>query len=206
MTAHVQSFVLVVTAGLVLFSCSSRPSVSSLKKEVLLQEDGQDRHWVMRADGMIMEEHYLTAHGDLHVVVEYPKGVHNPQVDARGEKENVESVVKGFWRNGKRMSATPQVAEKANGRDLVWWPSGSIAREALFVMGTPTGTWKFYNESGQVLWEGTYKNGKRWSGTFIGSERPGADFFLTMYPMKKITFGGGVLLHEEEFLKELRPQ
>ncbi len=140
MTAHVQSFVLVVTAGLVLFSCSSRPSVSSLKKEVLL------------------------------------------------------------------MSATPQVAEKANGRDLVWWPSGSIAREALFVMGTPTGTWKFYNESGQVLWEGTYKNGKRWSGTFIGSERPGADFFLTMYPMKKITFGGGVLLHEEEFLKELRPQ
>jgi hypothetical protein len=193
-------------------SCGSKPTVpeqpktATLTKEVLLHEDGQDRHWIMKAGGVIKEEHYLTAHGDLHFVVEYPKGVHSPQVDSKGEREDTEAVARGFWRSGKRMSVTPQVGEKANGQDIAWWPNGNIAREALFVMGRPSGTWKFYDQSGEAVGEGTYQDGKRWSGVFTGSENPGADFFLTMYPMKKKTYKDGNLVHEEEFLKELRAE
>src|SRR6059036_884137 len=90
-------------------SCSSKVKVSgqpkgvSLTKEVLLREDGQDRHWVMKAGSLIKEEHYLTAHGDLHFVVEYAKGVLSPQVDSTGEQEKAEAVTKGFWRNGRLM-------------------------------------------------------------------------------------------------------
>ena len=171
-----------------------------------MREDGQDRHWVMKTGALIKEEHYLTAHGDLHFVVEYPKGVHSPQVDSKGEKENAEAIAKGFWRNGKPMFVTPQVGEKANGQDFAWWPNGNIAREALFAMGTPSGKWKFYDQAGKLVGEGTYKDGKQWSGVFTGSENPGADFFLTLYPMKKKTYQDGNLVREEEFLKELRTE
>src|SRR5262245_23840724 len=88
-------------------SCNSKPRIPeqpksvALTKEVLLHEDGQDRHWVMKADNLIKEEHYLTAHGDLYFMIEYPKGVHSPQVDSKREKENAEAIAKGFWRNGK---------------------------------------------------------------------------------------------------------
>jgi hypothetical protein len=196
----------------VVFGCSSNPTNSeqantaTLTKEVLLHEDGQDRHWIMKAGNLIREEHYLTAHGDLHFVVEYPKGVRNPQVDSKDVKENAEAVTRGYWRNGKRMSATPQVGEKANGQDFAWWPNGNIAREALFVMGKPSGRWKFYDQSGIPVGEGTHEGGRRWSGVFVGSENPGADFFLTMYPMKKKTYKDGNLVQEEEFLKELRAE
>ncbi len=206
------TLVLFSTVTIALCSCGSGPKPSeqpktpTLTKEVLLREDGQDRHWVMKADNVVKEEHYLTAHGDLHFVIEYPKGVHSPQVDSKGAKENAEAVAKGFWRNGKPMSVTPQVGEKANGQDFAWWPNGSIAREAHFAMGTPTGTWKFYDQAGKIVGEGTYKDGKRWSGRFTGSENPGADFFLTIYPMKKKTYQDGNIVREEEFLKELRAE
>jgi hypothetical protein len=206
------TFLLFGAIALAMCGCGSKPKSSehpktaTLTKEVLLREDGQDRHWVMKADNVIKEEHYLTAHGDLHFVVEYPKGVQSPQVDSKGPKEDVEAVAKGFWRNGKPMSITPQVGEKANGQDFAWWPNGSIAREAQFAMGARIGTWKFYDQAGKLVGEGTYKDGKRWSGVFTGSENPGADFFLTMYPMKKKIYQDGNIVREEEFLKELRTE
>ncbi len=73
-------------------------------------------------------------------------------------------------------------------------------------MGAPSGTWKFYNAKGQAVGEGTYQNGKRWMGTFIGSQIPGADFFLTKYPMKMEEFDSGILINEKDFLEELGEQ
>jgi len=181
-------------------------NLAETTKEVLLQEAGQDRHWVIRAGGLIMEEHGLMAHSDFHVIIEYPRGVHKPQMDPKGEIENTESLVRGFWRNGKPLSVTPHFGDKADGRDLVWWPSGNIAREALFLMGTPAGTWKFYNESGQAIGEGTYQDGKRWTGTFVGNPGPGMNFFRNQNPMIKETFDGGVLIKEEEFPVKLNEQ
>jgi len=179
-----------------------QPKPTDLTKEVLPHEDGIDRHWIMKSGDLIKEEHYLTAHGDLHFIVEYAKGVPSPQVDSSGAKEGAEAVVRGFWRNGKRMSVTPQVGEKANGQEFAWWPNGNIAREAQFAMGAPSGTWGFYDQSGKLVGEGIYQNGERWRGLFIGSDSPGADF-LTMYPMKKKTYQDGKLVREQEFLKEL---
>src|SRR6185503_6132839 len=49
--------------GLVLCGCSSAPK----SREVLLRRDGQDRHWIVRRHGVVVEEHYLTAHGDIPV-------------------------------------------------------------------------------------------------------------------------------------------
>jgi hypothetical protein len=191
-------------------SCSSTPKSAeeskraTLRKVVLLREDGRDRHWIMKAGDLIKEEHYLTAHGDLHFVLEYPKGVQSPQVDCKGAKANAEAVARGFWQNGKPMSVTPQVGEKANGQDFAWWPNGSIAREAHFAMGTPTGTWKFYDQAGKLVGEGIYKDGKRWSGILTGSENSGANFFLTAYPMKTTTYVDGNIVREDEFLKEFK--
>ena len=185
---------------------AEQPRTEPLTREVLLHEHGQDRHWVMKVGGLIKEEHSLTAHGDLHFVAEYAHGVHTPQVDSMGEKENAEAIVKGFWRNGRPMSTTPQVGEKVNGQDFAWWPNGNIAREASFVMGMPSSTWMFYDQAGKLVGEGTYKDGKRWNGVFTGSERPGGDFFFTMYPMKKKAYQDGNLVREEDFLDELRAE
>lgn len=208
--AKVQFCLLTALLATLCCGCNSTRKPSEQKavaatrtKEVLLQVDGEPRHWVIRSGGLIVEEHYLTAHGDLHYVVEYPKGVRNPQVDSPQKEKDVESAVKGFWPNGKPMSVTPCSGERPNGRDLVWWPSGSLARKSLFVMGSPTGAWKFYDESGRLVGTGIYENGKRRNGIFVGNEHAGADFFVTTYPMKKQTFENGVLKHEEDFVKEL---
>jgi antitoxin component YwqK of YwqJK toxin-antitoxin module len=137
-------------------------------------------------------------------VVSYPKGVHHPQVDAKNTEEGVQSVAEAFWRNGKQMASTPQIGMKANGRDRAWWPNGNLAREAVFALGSATGTWKFYDESGKFVGEGTYKNGKRYQGIFIGSDASGGGFFLTSYPMKLQTYSNGGFLNEGIFLKELK--
>ena len=107
-----------------------------------------------------------------------------------------------FWRNGKQMSTTPQIDQKPNGQDFAWWPNGNLAREAVFALGSPTGTWKFYDELGKFVGEGTYKDGKRYQGTFIGSDASGGGFFFTSYPMKLQTFSNGGSLSEEIFLNE----
>src|SRR5262249_1367262 len=93
-------------------------------KEVLLREDGKDRHWVIKSNSVIVQEHYLTAHGDLRVMIEYTDGVKAPQVDAPERDTNAASVSTMFWPNGRRMSRTPQVGGLANGEDRVWWPNG----------------------------------------------------------------------------------
>lgn len=207
-----RSLILFIAVAAVICGCCSKPTLSErattprLTKEILLHADGQDRHWVMKAGGLIREEHYLTAHGDLHVVVEYPKGVHSPQVDTKGKREDAEALTRAYWRDGKRMSVTPMVGDTVNGLDFAWWPNGNMAREAVFVMNEPSGTWKFYDLSGRLMGKGVCKDGRRWSGVFVGDPNPGADFFWTSYPMKKETYKDGSLIREEEFLKELKSE
>jgi len=187
--------------------CTAKPEpresrkVEDHTKQVLLQEGGKERHWVILSGGLITEEHYLTAHGDLHVVAEYPTGVRVPQVESPQREKDVRSVLRVFWLNAKPMSVTPRIGEKANGQELVWWPSGILAREAEFALGTPIGVWKFYDVSGRAVGEGTYQSGKRWSGIFVGNDSPGAEFILKG-DLKKQTFEGGVLTHEEGFADE----
>ncbi len=176
---------------------------NKLSKEVIKREGGKDRHWLVKSNALIIEEHGLTAHGDLHLMVEYPKGVQAPQIDVPTKATNIESVATMFWPDGKHMSRTPAVGEAANGQDRLWWPNGKLFREAQFVMGTPTGTWKYYDKRGELIGKGTFENGKRQSGVFIGDDRSGFAFFFTSYPIKQQSFESGVLSEEVEFLKEL---
>src|SRR5690242_7945206 len=90
---------------------------NKLSKEVLVHQDGTDRHWLVKSNGVIIQEHGLTAHGDLHLLIEYPKGVRAPQLDASTKDTNIESVAIMFWRDGARMSRTPMVGEAPNGHD-----------------------------------------------------------------------------------------
>src|SRR5260370_31250438 len=69
---------------------------TKLSKEVIKHEDGKDRYWLVKSNALILEEHYLTAHGDLHVMVEYPKGVQAPQIDGPTKDTNIESVATMF--------------------------------------------------------------------------------------------------------------
>ena len=176
---------------------------TNLIKEVLRREDGKDRHWVVRSNSMIIQEHGLTAHGDLHVMIEYTHGVNTPQMDAPKQETNAASVTTIFWPNGKRMSRTPQVGGLAHGEDRIWWPNGEIAREAFFVRGKPDGVWKYFDQKGRLLGEGTFALSARQSGVFFGKDRPGGDFFFTSYPMKKSRYEHGQLKEEEDWLKEL---
>lgn len=177
-------------------------ATNSLSKEVILHEDGKDRHWLVKSNGVIIEEHGLTAHGDLHVLFEYPTGVRAPQIDAPAKDTNIQSVATMFWRGGTRMSRTPLVGEIPNGQDFLWWPNGKMFREARFVMGTPVGVWKYYDRKGGRIGEGVFQDGKRKSGMFIGGNRAGYFFFFTSYPIKQQQFENGVLKEEMDFLKE----
>ncbi len=159
---------------LVLFGCSS----GAKSREVLLRQDGQDRHWVVRHHGLIVEEHYLTAHGDIPVVIEYAKGVRTPQVDSNEKEKAGTSRVRMFWPKGQMMSETSAFDGEADGSDRVWWQSGKLARDAVFEHGEPVGVWKFYRPSGELLGEGAFKDGKRQSGVFLGLDNPGGDFFF----------------------------
>jgi len=181
-------------------------SPATLSKVVLQHEDGTDRHWLIKSNALIIEEHYLT--GDLHVMVRYPNGVRTPQVDAppKDLDANVESIATVFWSNGKRMSLTPMIGGKPNGQDFVWWPGGQLAREAHFAMGDPTGVWKFYDQQGKSVGEGTFKNGKPADGIFIGEDSAGGDFFLTDYPIRKKRYENGVVKEREVFLRRLNMQ
>ena len=172
-------------------------------KEVLRREDGKDRHWVVRSNSMIIQEHGLTAHGDLHVMIEYLHGVKTPQMDAPNQDTNAASVTTVFWPNGKRMSRTPQVGGLAHGQDRIWWPNGQIAREAHFVRGKPDGVWKYFDQKGRPLGEGIFALSARQSGVFFGKDSPGGDIFFTIYPMKKSRYEHGQLKEEEDWLKEL---
>lgn len=173
---------------------------------VLLQEDGEDRHWVIKNKGLILEEHGLTAHGDLHVIAEYPKGVRKPQFDAAERDETAEAVSTIFWPNGNRMCRTHIIGAKENGKDLVWWPNGNLAREADFSMGAPNGTWSFFDQAGKLVGEGTFQDGVRMTGAFIGNDRSGSDYFLSGFPMKKQIFENGAMKAEDVFLEELNIQ
>jgi hypothetical protein len=173
-------------------------------KEVLRSEGGRDRHWVVRSNSIIIQEHFLIAHGDLHAMVEYPDGVKTPQIDAPRHDTNAASVMTVFWPNGKRMSRTAQVGGLANGEDRIWWSNGQIARDAHFVGDRPDGTWKYFDQKGRPLGEGIFIFGGRLSGVFLGNDRPGFEFFLlTSYPMKKSRYENGQLKEEEDWLKEL---
>jgi hypothetical protein len=202
-----QLHLLVAIPAIALSGCRSKPTLPTNQhatprtKEVLIRENGQDRHWVIRVGGLIVEEHGLAAHGDFHLVLEYPKGVHSPQVDSKEQEENVESVMKVFWPNGTVISETQQLGQKANGRDTVWWPNGKTAREASYVRGSPVGVWKFYDISGKFVGEGSHEDGKPWRGVFVGNGRPGIDF-LESGLIEKQTFEGGVLKREETFLED----
>jgi len=175
---------------------------TKLSKEVIKHEDGKDRHWLVKSNALILEEHGLTAHGDLHVMVEYPKGVQAPQIDAPTKDTNIESVATMFWSSGTLMSRTPMIGQAPNGQDFLWWPNGKLFREAQFVMGTPTGLWNYYDKKGKLIGNGAFQNGKRQSGLFIGDNRSGFFFFFTLYPMKQQKFENGVLTEEVEFMKE----
>jgi len=108
---------------------------TNLVKEVILRESGMDRHWLIRSNSLIVEEHGITVHGDLPLVVEYPKGARAPQIGAFTNREpNIESIRTMFGRSGKRISRTPMVGEAANGADFLWWPNGKQFREAQFKM------------------------------------------------------------------------
>jgi hypothetical protein len=194
----------ILAFGPATWAADATPSVQNkVSKEVITQVDGKDRHWLIKSNAVIIEEHGLTAHGDLHVMAEYPKGVRTPQLDASAKATNVESVVTMFWRDGTRMSRTPMIGEKSNGLDRLWWPNGKIFREAEFVMGTPAGVWNYYDKEARLIGKGTFRNGTRQSGLFIGDNRAGYFFFFTNYPIKQQTFENGVLKEEKEFLKEL---
>ena len=182
---------------------SSGPTPTNWIKEVLLRDDGKDRHWVIRSNSMIIQEHGLTAHGDLHVMVEYTHGVEAPQIDAPRRDTNAASVTTVFWPNGRRMSRTAQIGGLANGEDRIWWPDGHVAREAHFISGKPDGVWKYFDQTGRPLGEGTFVLGARQSGVFFGKDSPGGDFFFTIYPMKKSRYEHGQLKDEEDWLKEL---
>ena len=80
-------------------------SAAQPSKEVIKREDGKDRHWVIKSNGLIVEEHGLTAHGDLHLMVEYAKGVQSPQIDALSRDTNAASVTTIFWPTGRRNSS-----------------------------------------------------------------------------------------------------
>ena len=179
-------------------------SQTKRSKEVLKREGGKDRHWLIKSNKLIVEEHGLTAHGDLHLMVEYSEGVQTPQIDATSKDTNAPSVATMFWPNGKRMSRTPAIGGAANGQDLLWWPNGKLFRQADFVMGIPTGVWKYWDQKGKFVGEGTYNNGKRQKGVFVGDDRSGLFFFFTSYPMKLQSFENGVLKEEHDFLKELK--
>jgi hypothetical protein len=179
---------------------------TNVAKEVLLREDGKDRHWVIKSNSVIVQEHCLTVHGDLHVMIEYPHGVKAPQVDAPERGTNAASVTTWFWPNGRRMSRTPQVGGLANGDDRVWWPSGQLAREAHFARGKPDGVWKYYDRKGRSLGEGAFALGARQSGVFFGNDNPGGAFFFTNYPMMKSRYDQGQMKEEEIWLKELDAQ
>ncbi len=135
-------------------------------------------------------------------MVEYPKGVQAPQIDAPTKDTNIESVATMFWASGTLMSRTPMIGEAPKGQDFLWWPNGKLFREAQFVMGTPTGVWKYYDKKGKLIGNGAFQNGKRQSGLFIGDNRSGFFFFFTLYPMKQQKFENGVLTEEVEFMKE----
>jgi phosphohistidine swiveling domain-containing protein len=69
----VTALVAIITIG-----CSSLPkagdaiSNKSVQEKVVLQHaNGQDRHWLMKSGGIIREEHCLSSHGDLHMVLQY---------------------------------------------------------------------------------------------------------------------------------------
>ncbi len=198
--------VAVATAAFGLRSTSAADDAASnqkkLSKEVITHEDGKDRHWLVKSNGFIIEEHGLTAHGDLHLMIEYPKGVRAPQIDGPTRDTNAESVATMFWRGGTRMSRTPAIGETPNGQDLLWWPNGKVFREAQFVMGTPTGIWKYYDKEGGLIGKGVFRDGKRQSGLFIGDDRSGFFFFLTNHPIKQQKFENGVLKEQVDFLRE----
>jgi hypothetical protein len=181
----------------------SAAAPTNVIKEVLLREDGKDRHWVVRSNSMIIEEHGLTAHGDLHVMVEYTHGVRTPQIDAPKRDTNAASITTIFWPNGKRMSRTPQVGGLVHGDDRIWWRNGHIAREAHFVGGKPDGVWKYFDQKGNALGEGTFAFGARQSGVFFGKDSLGGNFFFTSYPMKKSRYEQGHLKEEQDWLNEM---
>ena len=181
-----------VMIALVLFGCSS----GAESREVLLRRDGQDRHWVVRRHGLIVEEHYLTAHGDIPVVIEYAKGVRTPQVDSKQKEKAGTSRVRMFWAKDKMMSETSAFDGEAHGPDRVWWQSGKLAREAVFEHGKPVGLWKFYRPSGELLGEGTFKDAKRQSGVFLVLDNPGGDFF---FGHEMQVFENGNVIRKEEF-------
>lgn len=179
-------------AVFVLCGCSSGPK----SREVLLRQDGQDRHWVVRSHGLIVEEHYLTAHGDLPVVIEYAKGVRTPQVDSQQKEKAGVSRVKMFWPKGQMMSETSALNGEAHGPDRIWWEGGKLAREAVFEHGEPVGVWRFYRPTGEFLGQGTFKDGKRRGGVFVGLDNPGGDFF---FGHKMQVFENGKMIREEDF-------
>jgi hypothetical protein len=183
----------------------SAAAPTNVIKEVLRREDGKDRHWVVRSNSMIVQEHGLTAHGDLHVMVEYPDGVKTPQIDAPKHDTNAVSVMTVFWPSGKRMSRTSQVGGSPHGEDRIWWPNGKIAREAHFARGHPDGVWKYFDQKGHQLGEGTFLFGGRQSGVFFGNDSPGGNYFFSNYPMKKSRFENGHLEEARDWLtlKEL---
>ena len=180
----------------------SSTSKDKLSKEVIAHQDGKARHWLVRSNGFIIEEHALTAHGDLPIVFEFPKGALSPQIDAPPESTNVEAVAKMFWRDGTLMSRTPMRGGLPNGEDFLWWPNGKLFREARFSMGKPVGLWKYYDKNGRPLGEGVFRDGKRQSGMFIGGNRSGYFFFFTAYPIVQQKFEDGALKEQTDFLNE----
>jgi hypothetical protein len=211
MKAFARMFVCVVVVGVLsvlVSACGTAEGAkrqSKLSKEVIKEEDGVERHWLVKSDGLIVEEHGLTIHGNLHLMVQYPKGVRGPQIDSPNRDTNAESVATMFYRSGTRMSRPPMVGEEPNGKDFLWWPNGKLFREARFVMGTPTGVWKYYDKEGRLVGKGRFRHGKPQSGLFVGSDRSGYFFFFTSYPIKQQKYENGVLSQETDFFELKQP-
>ncbi len=182
----------VALSTLLLSGCSPE----SKSNEVLVRQDGQDRHWIVRKDGLIVEEHYLTVHGDVHVVIEYEHGVKTPQLKSHERGGTGASRVKMFWPKGEIMSETSAFDGLPNGTDRVWWETGHLAREGSFEHGRPVGVWKYYRRSGEFFGEGSFLAGRRHDGTFVGLDNSGGNFF---FGHDLQVFKSGKMVREDKF-------
>jgi len=68
--------------------------------------------------------------------------------------------------SGKPHVVAPYVEGEPHGTAKWFHPSGAVRLEHHWVRGKEDGRATWRDESGRVVAEGTYRNGKRWDGTF----------------------------------------
>jgi len=79
------------------------------------------------------------------------------------------------WHVGKtKTEETPYRNGLIHGTQTLWYRSGKKKRTMQYVNGVRTGVCKQWSENGDLIAEGTFKDGKPWTGTFVFTKEHGS--------------------------------